>query len=122
MENSAEKLVKQTLKLITKKYELDYPELKSRSKKILKMAKNFDEELLGMMEELLDINNVSEESELVDFNIEVLKIYCRIKELDESGSDKSIRARVWENIEEISKNASKTTLTLGNTTIGCRLL
>ena len=106
-DSGAEKLVKQTLKLISKKYELDYSELKAKSKKILKMAKNFDEELLGMMEELLDLSNVSSETELVDFNIEVLKIYCKIKDLDDSGSDKSIRARVWENIEEESMGESE---------------
>ena len=53
-----------------------------------------------MMEELLDINNVSCEEELVDIDIDVLKIYCRIKEIDlESSSDRGIRRKVWENIE-----------------------
>ena len=99
MANSAEKLVKQTIKLIGKNYDLDYENLKISSKKVIKLARNYDSVLLGMMEELLDLGNVGSIEELSEFNIEVLKIYCRIKELDESGSDKHIKLRVWENIE-----------------------
>ena len=99
MANSAEKLVKQTIKLLSKTQELDYEELKSDAKKLIKAARTFDENLLGMMEEIMDLGNVGSQEELDDFNIEVLKIYLRIKELDESGSDKTIKARVWENIE-----------------------
>ena len=98
-ETSAEKLVKQTIKLISKNYDLDYENLKISSKKVIKLARNYDTVLLGMMEELLDLGNVGSIEELSEFNIEVLKIYCRIKELDESGSDKHIKIRVWENIE-----------------------
>jgi len=98
-ETSAEKLVKQTIKLIGKNYDLDYENLKISSKKVIKLARNYDSVLLGMMEELLDLGNVGSIEELSEFNIEVLKIYCRIKELDESGSDKHIKLRVWENIE-----------------------
>ena len=97
--SSAEKLVKQTIKLIGKNYDVDYDELKISSKKVIKLARNYDAMLLGMMEELLDLGNVGSVEELSEFNIEVLKIYCRIKELDEDGSDKHIRLRVWENIE-----------------------
>jgi hypothetical protein len=100
MSNSAEKLVKQTLKAISKLYDLDYEELKVRSKKIIRSARNFDEEILGMMEELIDLGDVGSEKELADFNIEVLKIYCRIKDIDDSGSEKAIRARVWEQFED----------------------
>jgi hypothetical protein len=53
-----------------------------------------------MMEEIMDLGNVGSEEELEEFNPEVLKIYCRIKEIDESGSEKSLRARVWNHIEE----------------------
>ena len=53
-----------------------------------------------MMEEIMDLANVGSPEELEDFSVEVLKIYCRIKELDDSGSDRTIRARVWDNIEE----------------------
>ena len=98
-ETSAEKLVKQTIKLIGKNYDLDYENLKISSKKVIKLARNYDAVLLGMMEELLDLGNVGSIEELSEFNIEVLKINCRIKELDESGSDKHIKLRVWENIE-----------------------
>jgi len=100
MGTSAEKLVKHTIKLIAKTQELDYSELKEDAKKIIKLSRKYDEQLYGMMEELLDLGNVGSEEELKDFNVEVLKIYCRIKELEEDGSEKSIRARVWENIQE----------------------
>ncbi len=100
MSTSAEKLVKQTIKLLSKTQELDYEELKMDAKKIIKAARVFDETLLGMMEEIMDLGNVGSQEELEEFNPEVLKIYCRIKEIDDSGSDKSLRARVWGNIED----------------------
>ena len=100
MSTSAEKLVKQTIKLLSKTQELDYEELKIDAKKIIKAARVFDETLLGMMEEIMDLGNVGSQEELEEFNPEVLKIYCRIKEIDDSGSDKSLRARVWGNIED----------------------
>jgi len=99
MSTSAEKLVKQTIKLISKTQDLEYEELKIDDKNLIKAARVYDETLLGMMEEMMDISNVSSPEELEDFNVEVLKIYCRIKELDDSGSDRSIRHRVWENME-----------------------
>jgi len=100
MGTTSEKLVKKAIKTIADSADLDYDQLKSTCKKIIKVARNHDEELLGTMESLLDLVNVSSEEELADFDIEVLKLYCRIKELDPSGSDKSIRARVWEQFEE----------------------
>jgi hypothetical protein len=99
MSTSAEKLVKQTIKLIAKTQDLEYEELKIDAKKLIKAARVYDESLFGMMEEMMDLSNASSPEELEDFNVEVLKIYCRIKELDDSGSDKSIRNRVWENME-----------------------
>jgi len=100
MNNNYEKLVKSALKQVAKVNELDYEKLKTDAKKIIKLAKTYDEQLLGMMEELLDLNNVTCEEELVDFDVDVLKIYCRIKEIELDGSsDRSIRRKVWENIE-----------------------
>lgn len=96
---TCEKLVKYALKSVAKKYNLEYEELKSNLKKVIKTAKNFDETLLGMMEEIMDLGNVGSPEELEDFNIEVLKVYCRIKELDTEGSDRHVRSRVWKNIE-----------------------
>jgi hypothetical protein len=96
---TCEKLVKYTIKSIAKKYQLDYDELKSNLKKIVKTAKNYDETILGMMEEIMDLTNVGSPEELDDFDINVLKIYCKIKDLDTEGSDKHIRSRVWKNIE-----------------------
>lgn len=96
---TCEKLVKYTLKSISKKYGIEYEELKGNLKKVVKTAKNYDEMLLGMMEEMMDLGNVGSPDELEDFSIDVLKIYCRIKDLDPEGSDRHIRSRVWKNIE-----------------------
>ena len=96
---TCEKLVKYTLKSISKKYSLEYDELKDNLKKVIKTARNYDETLLGMMEEIMDLGNIGSPEELDDFNIEVLKIYCKIKEINSEGSEKHIRSRVWKNIE-----------------------
>jgi hypothetical protein len=111
MSSSAEKLVKQTIKLLAKSQELDYEECKMDAKKIIKAARNFDESLLGMMEEMMDLGNVGSREEIEAFNIEVLKIYLRIKDLDDSGSDSSVRSRVWKAIEsefELSDSEEET--------------
>jgi hypothetical protein len=100
MDTSAEKLVKQTIKLLAKTQDLDYEELKMDAKKVIRMARNYDEFVLGSMEEIMDLGNVASQEELADFSIETLKIFCRIKDIDDSGSDKSVRSRVWEIIEE----------------------
>ena len=100
MSTSAEKLVKQTIKLLAKTLELDYDELKMDAKKVVKMARNFDESLLGLMEELLDLGNIGSQEELEEFSLDTLKVYCKIKEIDDSGSDRTLRARVWQHIEE----------------------
>jgi hypothetical protein len=97
---SAEKLVKQTIKLLSKTRGLDYEELKVDVKKIIKLARTFDDSLLGIMEEIMDLGNVGSIEELEEFSSETLRIYCRSKYLDESGSDKTLRMRIWENIEE----------------------
>ena len=96
----SEKLVKKAIKLISDSTSIDYSELKQLCKKVLRDAKNTDERLLGTMEELLELSEVSSEEELADFEIGVLKIYCKIKEIDFSGSDKQIRKNVWEHMEE----------------------
>jgi hypothetical protein len=96
---TCEKLVKYTIKSISKKYNLEYNELKETLKKVIKNARNYDETLLGMMEEMMDLGNVGSPEELEDFNIEVLKIYCKIKDIDIDGSERHIRSRVWKNIE-----------------------
>jgi len=97
---SAEKLVKYAIKYISKTQEIDYTELKSQSKKVIKMAREFDQQLLGLMEDLLDLGNAGSIEELMDFDIEVLKMYCRIKDLDDSVSDKKIIESVWNNMQE----------------------
>lgn len=100
-DTSSEKLVRQTIKLITKNFNLDYENVKKSSKKIVKMAKIFDEKMLGMMEELLDLARINSEEELVDFDVEVLMMYCRIKDLEpDVDSEKGLRKAVWANFEE----------------------
>jgi hypothetical protein len=100
MDTSAEKLIKQTIKLISKTQDLDYEDLKHDAKKLIRAARTYDENMLGIMEEIMDLGNVGSQEEINDFSIEVLRIFCRIKDLDESGSDKSVRSRVWACIEE----------------------
>jgi hypothetical protein len=100
MDTSAEKLVKQTIKLIAKVHGLDYEELKMDAKKVIRMGRNYDELVLGTMEEIMDIGNVASQEELAEFSIETLRVFCRIKDISDSGSDKTIRTRVWECIEE----------------------
>jgi hypothetical protein len=100
MSNSAEKLVKYTVKFMSKTYDINYEEAKVQCKKVIKMSKKFDEQLLGMMEELLDLSNVGSIEELAEFDIEVLKMYCRIKDLDDSLPDKKIIECVWVNMQE----------------------
>ena len=73
--------------------------MKGSLKKIIKMARNNDQSMLGMMEEIMDLSNIGAEEELEEFSIEVLQIYCRIKELDDSGSERQLRSRVWKNME-----------------------
>lgn len=97
---SCEKLVKYTMKSVSKKYGINYDELKVVLKKVVKTAKNYDESIFGMMEEIMDLGNIGAVEELEDFNIEVLKVYCKIKEIDIEGiSERHIRSRVWKNIE-----------------------
>lgn len=100
MAANSEKLIKKAIKLISESTEIEYEELKIVCKKVLRAAKNYDQQMLGTMEELLDLGDISSEEELADFDIEVLKIYCKIKDIDPSGSDKAIRTRVWEHFEE----------------------
>jgi len=97
---SAEKLIKYNIKHIARGLEVDYDELKSQSKKIIKMARDFDNQLLGLMEDLLDLGNVGSIEELQEFDGEVLKMYCRIKDLDEPSSHKKLVESVWNNMQK----------------------
>ena len=100
MGTNSEKLVKQTIKLIAKNHSISYSELKVETKKIIRNARNFDEQTLGMMEELLDLSGVASEEELYDYDIEVLKMFCKIKEIEVSDSENQIRNAVWKHFEE----------------------
>jgi hypothetical protein len=97
---ASEKLVRKTIKYISETFDLDYDEVKSHCKKIVKAARSNDEDTMGMMEELVDLLDVTSEEELSGFSADVLRIYCQIKELDDSGSERTLRARVWEHFEE----------------------
>jgi len=100
MVTSYEKVVKYTIKTLAKSLELDYEELKNECKKVLKMSKKLESQLYGVMEDLLELGNVGSEEELDEFDIEVLKVYCKIKDLDDTLSDKKIRSNVWKSIQE----------------------
>jgi hypothetical protein len=97
---SAEKLVKYTVKYIAKTQDIDYNELKLQSKKVIKMAREFDQQLIGLMEDLLDLANSGSIEELYEYDIEVLKMYCRIKDLDDTLSDRKIVEQIWNNMQE----------------------
>ena len=97
--NSAEKLVKYTIKFMAKTYDIDYSEAKNICKKVLKMSQKFDTELLGLMEDLLDLGNVGSIEELAEFDPAVLRMYCQIKEL-EPGSEKKLVETVWNSMQE----------------------
>ena len=71
---NCEKIVKNVLKNLSKIMDVDYEKVKAASKKGLKMAKTYDEELLGIMEALMDLPNVESEEELADFDPQVLQI------------------------------------------------
>ena len=77
MTNSAEKLVKQTIKVLAKTQDLDYEELKVDAKKLIKIARNYDETLLGLMEELLDLGNIGSPEEINEFSKEFELRYTR---------------------------------------------
>ena len=100
MVTSYEKVVKYTIKTLAKSLDLDYEELKNECKKVLKMSKKLESQLYGVMEDLLELGNVGSEEELDEFDIEVLKVYCKIKDLDETLTDKTIRSNVWKSIQE----------------------
>jgi hypothetical protein len=101
MITSSEKLLKLLIKNIAKKNNLDYTKLKEQSKKIVKLGKEYDEKLFGIMEELMDLQNIGTEDELKDFDSQTLAVYCKIKDIDITDlSDKRIRKAVWESIEE----------------------
>jgi len=106
---NSEKLVKLTLKVIAKSFEVEYDELKLNAKKVIKMAQQHDEKMLGMMEELMDLSEIGSKEELNEYDIDTLKMYCKIKEIDcEKLSEKGIRAAVWDNMEsEYSESDSE---------------
>ena len=96
---SAEKLVKYTIKFMAKTYDIDYSEAKNICKKVLKMSQKFDTELLGLMEDLLDLGNVGSVEELAEFDPQVLRMYCQIKDLEPS-SEKKLVETVWNCMQE----------------------
>jgi hypothetical protein len=93
--------VKKTLKLISNQYEIPYEELKSTVKKYLKLAKSFDENLYTNIEELLELVEISNVEEINDYDISVLKMFCKLKQLDPSGSEKEVRKRVTQYFEDL---------------------
>jgi len=97
---NSEKIVKYAIKTIAKATDLDYEELKNASKKVIKMAKTYDAELLSRIEEIIELQDVTSEEELTEFDVDTLRLFCRVKEIEHSSSEKSVRHSVWKYIEE----------------------
>jgi len=93
--------IKKTLKLISNQYDISYEELKSTAKKYLKLAKNFDENLYTNIEELLELVEISNVEEINNYDISVLKMFCKLRQLDPSGSEKEVRKRVTQHFEDL---------------------
>ena len=93
--------LKKTLKLISKEYEIPYEELKGSARKYLKTAKTYDESLYQRIEELIELNDISDVAELNEYDIDVIKMFCKLKEIDFSGTEKEIRKRVAQFFEDL---------------------
>ena len=93
--------LKKTLKLISKEYEIPYEELKGTARKYLKTAKTYDESLYQRIEELIELNDISDVVELNEYDIDVIKMFCKLKDIDFSGSEKEIRKRVAQFFEDL---------------------
>ena len=93
--------LKKTLKLISKEYEIPYEELKGTARKYLKTAKTYDESLYQRIEELIELNDISDVAELNEYDIDVIKMFCKLKEIDFSGTEKEIRKRVAQFFEDL---------------------
>ena len=107
--------LKKTLKLISKEYEIPYEELKGTTRKYLKTAKTYDESLYQRIEELIELNDISDVAELNEYDIDVIKMFCKLKEIDFSGTEKEIRKRVaqffedlFEDLEELDSESEET--------------
>ena len=107
--------LKKTLKLISKEYEVPYEELKGTARKYLKTAKTYDESLYQRIEELIELNDISDVAELNEYDIDVIKMFCKLKDIDFSGSEKEIRKRVaqffedlFEDLEELDSESEET--------------
>lgn len=97
---NSEKIVKLAIKTIAKATDMEYEELKTVCKKVLKMAKTYDLELMARIEEILELQDITSEEELHEFDIDTLKMFCDIKEIDHSDTEKSVRHNVWKYLEE----------------------
>ena len=97
---NSEKIVKLAIKTIAKATDMGYEELKSVSKKVLKMAKTYDSELMARIEEILELQDVTSEEEILEFDLDTLKMFCDIKEIEHSNTEKSVRHNVWKYLEE----------------------
>jgi hypothetical protein len=93
--------IKKTLKVISKEYEIPYEELKNTAKKYLKSAKSYDENLYTTIDELLALVDINTLEEIDEFDINTLKMLCKLRDIDMSGSEKDIRKRVRDYFEEL---------------------
>lgn len=96
-----EVILKKSLKVISKEYQIKYEDLKSVSKKYLKSAKEFDESLYPSIDSLIELNDISSIEEIDEYDIDIIKMYCKLREIPCSGSEKEIRKNVTEYFEEL---------------------
>jgi hypothetical protein len=99
-----ESIFKHALKTICKHTDLEYDDLKDMLKKHLKMVKNYEENMIQTFEEVMEMDDVSSLEELEDYDINTLKLYCKIKGLDYSGNEKQLRQVIMTYIEETFDN------------------
>jgi len=93
--------LKKTLKVISKEYEIPYEDLKNTSKKYLKYAKSYDTTLYQTIDELLELVEISDVSEIDEYDINTIKMFCKLRDIDFSGSEKEIRKRVASYFEDL---------------------
>jgi hypothetical protein len=93
--------IKKTIKVISKEYEIPYEELKNTVKKYLKSAKSYDDNLYSTIDELLVLVDINSLEEIDEFDINTLKMLCKLRDIDMSGSEKDIRKRVRDYFEEL---------------------
>ena len=96
-----EVILKKALKIISTNHSIPYETLKSTTKKYLKYAKNYDESLYETIDELLSLVDITSLEELEEYDINTLKMFCKLRDIESSGTEKDIRKCVASYFEEV---------------------